>query len=249
MNHLGQQLHSLAAHVRDPSRHPGPPGIEPRRLKVYRELVFNNLEGLLAGGFPVIRNTLGAADWMALVRQFLIRHHCQTALFTELGGELVAFLDSDVGHDPARPWLAELAHYERAELVLQLRDAVLPAFDPTGDVLAGIPLLSPRVTALAYRWPVHRICRDFQPSTPPIEPSLILLRREDDGRVQFSHLSPLLYRLLDLATSNTQASGRMLLKQLANEAGHPDFDIFLAQAQPMLQRLHTDGVLLGTRIR
>ena len=48
MSALHDQLHALAAHVRDPAAHAGPPGIEDRRLAVYRELVFNNLDGLLA---------------------------------------------------------------------------------------------------------------------------------------------------------------------------------------------------------
>ena len=68
MNELRQQLDALAAHVRDPDAHPGPPGIEARRLKIYSDLVYNNLDSLLAGNFPVIRKTLGDADWQTLVR-------------------------------------------------------------------------------------------------------------------------------------------------------------------------------------
>ena len=45
MSTLQGQLHALAAHVRSPAAHPGPPGIEDRRLAVYRTLVFNNLAG------------------------------------------------------------------------------------------------------------------------------------------------------------------------------------------------------------
>lgn len=47
MSTLHTQLQALAAHVRDPAHHAGPVGIEERRLRVYRELVFNNLQGLL----------------------------------------------------------------------------------------------------------------------------------------------------------------------------------------------------------
>ena len=34
MSMLQQQLAVLAAHVREPDLHPGPPGIEPRRLGI-----------------------------------------------------------------------------------------------------------------------------------------------------------------------------------------------------------------------
>lgn len=189
MNELREQLDALAAHVRDPATHPGPPGIEARRLKIYSDLVYNNLDGLLAGGFPVIRKTLGDAAWQALLRGFLAHHHSRTPLFTELGRELIDFLESDAGSDPLRPWLAELAHYEWAELGLQLSDATLPPHDPDGDLLAGIPLLSPLAWPLAYRWPVNRIGPGIQPTEPPAEPTLVLLRRQRDQGLD--HRSPL----------------------------------------------------------
>ena len=247
MTGLREQLAALAQHVRDSGAHPGPPGIEARRLKIYRDLVYNNLDGLLAGNFPVIRRTLGDADWRSLVRGFLARHHSHTPLFTQLGREFIAFLESDAGTDPARPWLAELAHYEWAELGLQLSESVLPPHDRDGDLLDGVPILSPLTWPLAYRWPVHRIGPEFQPVEPPPEPTLVLLRREPDGRVHFSMLSPLLFRLLELVGSESGETGRALLQRLAVEAGQPHFDAFLVQARPILQRLRDEGVLPGTR--
>lgn len=248
MSDLREQFDAMARHVRDPAAHAGPPGIEARRLKIYSDLVYNNLDTLLAGGFPVIRKTLGDVAWQALVRGFLARHHSHTPLFTELGRELVAFLESDAGSDPRRPWLAELAHYEWAELGLQLSDAAIPPHDPHGDLLAGIPLLSPLAWPLAYRWPVNRIGPGFQPRQTPPEPTLVLLRREPDGRIHFSTLSPLLFRLLELVGANADRDGRALMQQLSSEAGLADFDGFLREAAPMLQRLHAEGVLPGTRI-
>ena len=245
MNMLREQFEAMARYVRDPDAHAGPPGIEPRRLKIYSDLVYNNLDGLLAGGFPVIRKTLGDAGWQALLRGFLARHHSRTPLFTELGRELIAHIEAEP--DPRRPWLAELAHYEWAELGLQLSDAPMPAHDAHGDLLDGVPLLSPLAWPLAYRWPVDRIGPEHQPTAAPAEPTLILLRRESDGRVHFSKLSPLLYRLLELIGANPGRSGRELLLRLADDAGQADFDAFLHDAVPMLARLHAEGVLPGTR--
>lgn len=247
MSTLHEQLATLAAHVRDPEAHSGPPGIAPRRLAIYADLVRNNLDGLLSGNFPVIRKTLGDADWDALLRRFLARHRSDTPLFTRLGLEFVAFLQAEDAVDAARPWLAELAHYEWAELGLQFSDEAAPAHNVEGDVLDGIPLLSPLAWPLAYRWPVDRIGPAYQPAQPPADPTLVLLRREPDGRVHFSRLSPLLYRLLELIGANDGRNGRDLLRQLADEAGQPDFDVFLREAMPMLARLHGEGVLIGTR--
>ena len=247
MNTLQAQLHALAAHVRNPATQPGPPGIEDRRLAVYRELVFNNLAGLLGHGFPVIRATLGEADWAELVRRFLVEHACHTPLFPALGGEFVGFL-AEAQVDSARPWLAELAHYEWAEADLQSSDAPMPPHDPAGDLLDGVPLLSPLAWPLAYRWPVDRIGPGHQPTDPPVAPTLVLLRRAASGEVRFSTLSPLLYQLLESIAANQDLSGRALLRSLAAGIGHADAETFIDEARPMLARLREEGVLPGTRI-
>src|SRR3546814_20087430 len=52
---LHAQLDALAGWIREPATHAPPPGIEQRRLDVYRELFFNNVAGLLGGNFPVLR--------------------------------------------------------------------------------------------------------------------------------------------------------------------------------------------------
>ena len=57
-----------------------------------------------------------------------------------------------------------------------------------------------------------------------------------------------MFRLLELIGTNTERSGRALMQLLASEAGQADFDGFLREAAPMLQRLQAEGVLLGTRI-
>ena len=42
-------------YIRDPSL-PMPEGIEPRRMKVYRDLFFNNISGFVASAFPVLKS-------------------------------------------------------------------------------------------------------------------------------------------------------------------------------------------------
>ena len=245
---LQAQLDTIARYVRSPDTQPGPPGIEPRRLQLYGDLLFNNVDSLLAGNFPVIRQTLGDAAWHALIQRFFATHRSCTPLFTRIGLELIDFLATAEGHDPQRLWLAELAHYEWAELDLQLSDAPQPAHDPHGDLLEGIPVLSALAWPLAYAWPVARIGPDLQPHTAPPEPTLVLLQRDSAGKVQFSTLSPGLFQLLERIAANSTSSGRELLAQLADEAGQLDLDAFIEAARPMLDRLQLQGVLPGTRI-
>ena len=242
-----QHQAAFAAHLRDPEANPAPPGIEPQRMAVYRELFFNNIAGLLASNFPVIRRTLGEMEWTALVRRFYADHHSRTPLFPEIAREFIRFLEArgEAAGDP--PWLTELAHYEWIELAVQIDDSPLPAHDPGGDLLAGVPRVSPYVRALAYRWPVHTIGPAQRPTAAPPEPTLLLVRRDGDGRARFAAISPLVYRLLDLLATGGH-SGRASLQVLAAEAGVPAGDAFLAQGQAMLQRMHEEGTVLGTRL-
>ena len=236
-------------HLRDPHHAPRPAGLPARRVAAYNELLFNNICGFLDACFPVSRELLGESRWRRLNRTFYRDWPLHTPWFREIPREFVRYL-ADAEIATARPrWLAELAHYEWAELGLQLSDAALPPHDPHGHLLDGAPLLSPLAWPLAYRWPVNRIGPDFQPVESPAEPTLVLLRREPDGRIHFSALSPLLFRLLELVGANDGRNGRALLLQLADEAGQADYDAFLAEAAPMLQRLRDEGVLRAARPR
>ncbi len=94
MSSLQQQQDALAAYIRDPDSVAPPPGIEPRRLKIYRELFFNNVSGLLAGNFPVLRSIYGDAGWQTLIRDFYRDHECRTPLFPELPREFLRYLEA-----------------------------------------------------------------------------------------------------------------------------------------------------------
>jgi uncharacterized protein len=245
-----ERHNALGAYVRDPERVAPPPGIEERRLKIYRELFFNNVESLLAGNFPVIRKLYGE-DWPVLIRDFYREHGCQTPLFTELPREFMRYLDTRESQgrgDP--PWLRELAHYEWVELALQISDATTGdiSHDPEGDLLEGRPLLSPLAWPLAYSWPVHRVGPDYQPDEASDAPTFLMLRREADGKVSFHALTPLTFRLLQRLDSEPGLSGREQLIALAAEAGTGDLDGFLADGIAQLAAYRSEGTILGTRL-
>ena len=83
---------SFAAHLRDPERHPAPSGIEERRLTVYRQLFFNNINGFLEKGFPVLHSLYDEAGWRRLVRTFFDQHACASPYFLDIPEEFVTFL-------------------------------------------------------------------------------------------------------------------------------------------------------------
>lgn len=242
---LREQQLELTRHLRDPQQVAAPADIEDRRLAIYRELLFNNIANLLGGNFPVIRKTLGETRWLVLVRDFYRDHRSQTPLFPEVAREFLRYLEALPQLAP--PFLGELAHYEWVELALQISEARIEevAHDPRDDLLDGAPVLSPLAWPLAYRWPVHRIGPDFQPETPPDAPTLLLLRREADGNVRFSELSPLAFRLLERLSEQPQLSGREQLQALAQEAGVSADESFFAQGRQLLEQMRASGVIPG----
>ncbi|MNV11294.1 hypothetical protein D3C71_1018550 [compost metagenome] len=80
----------------------------------------------------------------------------------------------------------------------------------------------------------------------PEQPTLLLARRQADGSIAFSELSPLLYRLLERLEQEPALSGRQQLQALAAEAGVAADADFIANGAAMLAQLRARGCLLGT---
>lgn len=242
------QLKALPAHIRDPRLAP-PAGMDARAAAVYRELVHNSVAGLLRGNFPVLARTLGDAAWRALVADFLLEHRAQTPLFPEIGEEFIAFLESRQDRGSAdSAWLPELAHFEWVELALDI-DSAEPdreAFDPEGDLLEGIPLLSPLAVVLVYRYAVHRMVEGQAPSAPESVPVCLVAARDAAGQVRCSETTPFTVKLIERLEDETLRSGREQLLALAAEAG-ASLEGVLTEGAALLRQLRAQGVILGTR--
>jgi uncharacterized protein len=207
---------ALAGYLRNPAAVAPPAGVEPRRLKIYQDLIYNTIEGFISSGFPVLRSLYSDSPWHALVRQFIDGHRCHTPYFLEISQEFLRFLlerQQPAPEDP--PFIAELAHYEWVELALSVAEEDVPAPGPGRDPLSAIPRLSPLAWVLAYRYPVHRIGADFRPSEP--EPVYLVVYRDRDDAVRFMVLNAATARLLELVRDNHDDTGSALLGQLAEE--------------------------------
>ena len=240
----------FAAHLRDPEHRPAPEGLEDRRLKIYRELFYNNVEGLVASNFPVIRTLLDDDAWHALVRGFLAGHQSHTPLFTEIGREFIRYLEareqSGAG-DP--PFLRELAHYEWVELALAIDEARIEDLphDPQGDLLAGVPLPSPVAWPLVYRFPVHRIRPDFQPDVAPEQPTCLIVVRQRNEQVAFTQADPATIQLFETVKANPAWTGLQCLEAMAGLFPPDAREQVLGAGAQMLDALRARDVILGTR--
>ena len=94
---------TFAAHIRDPENHVAPADVEDRRMNIYRQLFFNNINKFLASNFPVLRNLYDNEAWQQLVRDFYIEHRCQTPLFPEMPKEFLRYLQDQRKDRPGDP--------------------------------------------------------------------------------------------------------------------------------------------------
>ncbi len=240
----------FAAHIRDPENQAPPGGIEDRRMKIYRELFFNNIQSLLSSNFPVLRTLYDDDRWRRLIRDFYSQHRCQTPLFPEVAKEFLRYLQD--GREPQADdpgFLLELAHYEWVELALSLdeRDPGQVAADAEGDLLTGVPVLSPLAWPLSYRFPVHRIKPDFQPAEPPDQPSHLLVYRDREDEVRFMQLNDVSRLLLERLQEDRGRTGLQLLEDIAASISHPDPGQVIVAGTGLLNEWKEKDVLLGTR--
>lgn len=217
-------------------------------MRVYNELLFNNLESFLLACFPVSRQILGARRWRKLVRAFFAEHRCRSPFFRQIPEEFVKYLrQSRVGHRDDPPFLGDLAHYEWVELALDVSpvEPELDAIDADGDLLAGRPALNPVAMLVSYAWPVHRIGPRFRPRRPDPQPTHVLVFRDLSDRVRFIALNSVSARLATLLHEG-RLSGREALEAIVRETRHPDPAAVLAGGRQILEGLRAEQAILGT---
>ncbi len=227
--------YQFSGNIRDPENTPAPTDIEPRRMTIYRELFYNNIEGFIANGFPVLRQITSDENWHNMIRDFMVKHRCKTPIFHEISREFMAYLENerDLSHDPV--FIKELAHYEWVELALSVLDidAEEPVtIDRKQDILDLSLKLSPLAWSLAYTFPVHQIGPDFQPDKPNEQPIYLLVYRAVDDKITFLELNPVSARLIDLL--NEGLTAYTASKQIAEELQHPEPQVVIEGAKVLI---------------
>lgn len=249
MGNLQDLQMQFAGHIRNPEEVAAPNDVEDRRMQVYRELFFNNIQGFIGNSFPVLRKLYDRASWRAMIRDFFVRHRAHTPLFPELPREFLKFVEAHRGPEAGDPpFILELVHYEWTELALSLDEAELKDIeaDRDGDPLGDAPVLSPLAWLMSYRFPVHQIRLDFQPAEAPPEPTHLVVYRRRNDRVRFMAVNAVTARLITLLQETPGLSGADYLEQLAREMA-VDPATLEAPGRKIFEDLAQRDIILGTR--
>lgn len=235
--------------IRDPERCPAPADIDQRRMAVYQELFYNNVEDFLASTFPVLKEILGETGWHQLVREYFSTHRAKTPLFMQMPREFLVYLEQERESQPGDlPFMIELAHYEWTELALATSDQeiTLEGIDVNGDLLFGKPVLSPLVCILGYEYAVHRICKDYLPTGQDKEETHLVVFRDRNDEVEFIEINPVTASLLHRVKEES-GTGRSILADIATELQYPDPERLIEFGHSILNDMHARGVVTGVR--
>lgn len=232
---------ALAAYLRAPATASPPPGVDARRLQVYVDICYTNVEGFLAQTFRVAKRVTPAAHWHAVARDFYQRHRCDSPYFRDIPKAFVDYLaERNVAEDA--PFLRELCHFEWVGRMLDRLDVALPPAVP----LPAAPLesrfsVSPLARVICYRFPVHTIGPEAQPTAAPPSPTWLIVFRDRAERVDVMASNAPTARLLERMDAGD--SLRQALGAVAQELGR-EVDGMLGFGESIARRLVERDILL-----
>lgn len=249
-----QIQYGFAAHIRDPEHVAKPEGIEDRRMAIYSELFYNNVESFVSSSFPVLRTLYNDEDWHGLVRDYFSRHKARTPHFPEMAEEFIDYLQNEFTPRECDPdFMLELAHYEWVEAAVMLSPDNIDdvEFNPEGDLLDEPVVISPLVWLMSYEWPVHTISNEWRPNEKPDLPTWIVVYRDRQDEVGFMRLNPVTARLLQLLNGDGDdeeglLTGRQALEQVIEELNHPQPQVIMEAGLDTLRQFRKKDIVLGT---
>ena len=205
----------FVAHIKDPENNTFDHGIEERRLKIYRELFFNNILGFLSSGFPVLKSIYTDQSWLDLARKFFAGHNCRSPYFVDISKEFVEYLANEYEMTEDDPvFLQELAHYEWLELDVSIRQGRAEK-SIVDNISAQHSLRFSDVASLvSYQFPVNQISPDYQPDEPS-SPVYLIVYRDTDDDVEFTLVNDVTAYLINLIEQSPSISVEALVKELS----------------------------------
>lgn len=237
--------YQFAGNIRNPDDIEIPDHIESRRMKIYQDLFYNNIEGFVSSAFPVVRTLFDDVLWHQMIRDFMIEHRCQSPLFAEISMEFLDYLSSNRKDLLQKyPFLLELAHYEWVEIAVVYGDENATITEQSIDWIKQKPVLSSICHVLAYEYPVHLISTDFIPNESQKQPTFLVVYRDHQDEIHFMEINAVSYRLLSMMDGVT--TGESLLADIATELQNPEPESLYPMAIELMDSFHDKNILLGT---
>lgn len=243
MKSLRETQHAFIQHIKNPQANPFDGAIEDRRLKIYRELFFNNILGFLSSGFPVLESLYCEQQWKMLARKFFIEHECRSPYFIDISKEFVEYLSGEYQLGEFDPiFMRELAHYEWLELDVSVRKSSQIAKVWDGHSPITQVQMSDLASLVSYQYPVHQISADFKPLQAS-EIVYLVVYRDATDEVNFTLLNTVSAHLLNTIMQQNVACIDSLTKMMVEAMPQLDVSQITESLQQVLQQLLKQEIL------
>jgi len=224
--------------------------VEDRRMAIYRDLFFNNIDGFVSASFVVLKSLYSCEAWQKLVREFFIEHDCSSPYFVDISKSFVHFLSEQRTPQASDfPFLTELAHYEWVELEVSIRhEKLFYALLPEQLELEQTIVLSELAWPLTYAFPVHQISEDYQPAEPVAGGVHLVVYRDVEEEVQFMQINAVTGVLLQLLQDNAGISIGLLVETLVEALPQFAPEQIQTGALQMVSQLAQRGIIRSKQI-
>ncbi len=197
--------------------------ISDERLKIYKLLVYNNIEDTLTKAFPITKKFL-ENHWENIVETFIKEHPLNTPYLWELPADFIAFVKAENLPDKYNiPFLLELLEYEWIEIEIFNKDLPENQSEFSWDKRF---FLSSTAILKSFQYPVHRLGSITEKDLIKHKGNyhLVIYLSPEDYEVSYIEITDFLYDLL------SKISEDKLLKvstDILNRYNyHPDTEIF-----------------------
>ncbi len=245
MKSLRETQYAFIQHIKNPQANPFDGGIEDRRLKIYRELFFNNILGFLSSGFPVLESLYCEQQWKLLARKFFIEHECRSPYFIDISKEFVEYLSNDYQLGEFDPvFMRELAHYEWLELDVSVRKSsqITEAWDENAPITHV--QMSDLASLVSYQYPVHQISADYKPLQAG-ETLYLVVYRDTTDEVNFTLVNVVSAHLLNTILQQGVATIDSLSRMMVEAMPQLDVQQITESLQQVLQQLLKQEILFS----
>jgi len=132
------------------------PGVREQHVGHYRRLVYNVVDDMLQGAYPLTHHLLAAREWKALVQDFFSHHPCQSPQVWYMPKELYHYM-SQKEHKLFKkyPFLQELLWFEWLEVELFMMEDRPAAYTTIGKLDTDALVLNPELHLQHFIYPVH----------------------------------------------------------------------------------------------
>lgn len=241
---------AFTQHIRNPKTVARPTKVPAKRMAVYTEIVYNNIEGTFATCFPVTKSLLSARKWQALVRSFMVDYRASTPIFREIPQQFLQHLQTanlSVLKLPA--FLPSLMHYEWVELLVStMEDTIVGdannmlSISPNGNLLTHQPAFTPTMQLLHYEYAVHQISHQYQPKNKTH--TQLLVYRDSTFTVKFIEINAVTYELL-FQLQKESITCEQALTMTASKYSQVSIEHMMQFGLQILTALKEQGVILG----